>query len=59
MAKSKKEIRIRGVSEKMHEELHNIADNIGVPFPLFIKPELRKICESYPDKMKKPYKKDE
>jgi hypothetical protein len=51
-------ITVYGVSVKTHEELHNIADNIGQTLSDFMKPELRKIADSYPEHMKKAAKKD-
>lgn len=51
------ELRIYGVSVKIHEEINNIADNLGNTFSDFMKPHLRKIVESYPEDMRKPHKK--
>ena len=50
------EIRIRYVSKKIITDLSNIADNIGVSVANFLKPKLREIADSYPDKMKEPKK---
>ncbi len=53
--KSKKtEIRVRGVSPKLHDEIGNIAENLGITVNDFLKPALREIAEKYPDKMKEP-----
>lgn len=48
---------IYGVSVKIHEEINNIADNLGQTFSDFMKPHLRKVVESYPEDMRTPYKK--
>ncbi len=34
-------------------ELHNIAENKGIPFSLYIKKTLTKIADSFPDELKK------
>lgn len=46
---------IYGVSEMIHDELHNIADNHGLTFTDFMKPHLRTIVGLYPEQFKKPY----
>lgn len=56
MAKQKdspKPLTITNVPSIIHQDLHNIADNIGIPLSAFLKPELRKIADSYPAHMKK------
>jgi len=55
MAKKKDEVRVRGVSLQLAEELNNIADNIGITLTAFLKPKLREIANSYPEKMRKPH----
>lgn len=57
MSKRNPEIRIAGVSEKVHFELTNIAENLGIYLTDLLKPHLRKIAESYPEEMRKPFKK--
>lgn len=52
------ELRIRNVSPQVMRELDNIAANIGIPESAFIKMELRKVADSYPDHMKQPPKKN-
>jgi hypothetical protein len=52
------EIRITGCSEKTRDEVHNIADHIGVTTTAFLKQKLREITDSYPAHMKLPIKKD-
>lgn len=52
--KHKNEIRIQNVNNKVFEEINNIAENLGVTLAAFMKPELRKIVDSYPDKLKQP-----
>lgn len=47
-------IKITHVSPKVHEEIKNIADNVGVSVSSFLKPKLREIADSYPEKMRKP-----
>jgi hypothetical protein len=47
------EVRIRGVSKRLIEELNNIAENTGVPLSQILKQKLREIADSYPDKMKR------
>jgi hypothetical protein len=47
------EIRIRGVSKKVVEELLNISKNSGVPLSDLLKPKLREIADSFPDSMKR------
>ena len=51
----RKEVRITGVPNKVHEELTNIAKNQGMPLGTFLKPYLRKITEEFPEQMKKRY----
>lgn len=52
--KRKPELRIQGVSTKTHNELKNIADNVGVNLSELLRPKLREIIESYPEKMRQP-----
>lgn len=52
--KHKNEIRIQNVNNKVFEEINNIAKNQGITLAAFMKPELRKIVDSYPDKLKQP-----
>jgi hypothetical protein len=52
------EIRIRGIGNKLHEELNNISDNTGVPLSHILIPKLHEVANSYPDKMKFPKKND-
>lgn len=55
MAKKKNyqnEIRLRGVSEKLIEDLSNISKNLGITISQMLKPKIREIVESYPEKMK-------
>lgn len=40
------------VSEKMKEELFNIANNLGIDKPSFFRMAFRKIIESYPENMR-------
>lgn len=47
-----KVINISSVSVKLYSDLHNISDNLGIKFGDFMRKELRKISESYPQKMK-------
>lgn len=48
------EIRCRGISPILEEQLNNIAGNLGITLTQFLKPKLREIADSYPDKMKSP-----
>ena len=48
------EIRIKTVPSKNIQALHNIADHIGVDFSAFMKTEIRKIIDSYPEKYLQP-----
>lgn len=50
----KPELRIQGVSNKTKQEIQNIADNIGIGLSEFLRPKLRDIVESYPEKMRQP-----
>ena len=59
MAKTKKqewdtEIRVKGVSEKTKTDIVNIAKNSGVTISQLLKPKIREIADSYPDKMRQP-----
>lgn len=54
--KGEDEIRVRGVSPKLVTELNNIANNIGISLTQMLKPKLREISDSYPEKMKEPLK---
>lgn len=57
MSERRPKLTIYGVSEKIHEEINNISENLGQTFTDFMKPHLRKIVESYPEEMRKPFKK--
>lgn len=48
------ELRIQGVSKKTHDEINNIAKNLGVSISTFLRPKLTEIAASFPDKMKQP-----
>ncbi len=50
------DLRIYGVSKIIHEEINNIAKNSGLTLSDFMKPELRKIVERFPERYRKPYK---
>lgn len=54
--KNKGEVRIRGVSPKLIEELNNIADNVGTTLSAILKPKLREIANGFPEKMREPLK---
>lgn len=45
---------VDSISNKVFNDLHNIANNKGLKFPKFMKEELKKITDSYPDRMKQP-----
>lgn len=49
------EIEINDVSPQLYEELINICAHLRIPLSSMLKPELRKIAESYPEKMKKTF----
>jgi hypothetical protein len=51
MAKSD-ELRLRGISGKLKEELVNIAENEGINLSALLRPKLRQIVDSYPQQMK-------
>lgn len=53
-----REIKIR-VTDKLHEELHNIADHQGETVSNLIRPKLREIANSFPQEMKLPLKKED
>ena len=46
------DLRIRNVSPEIVLLLHNIADNKGIDFNIFMKLELKKITEAYSNKLK-------
>lgn len=46
------EIRIQGVQPDVKNDLKAIAKNQGLTLASFLKPELRKIRDSYPDNMR-------
>lgn len=47
-----KYIMIKGIPNQLKTDLQNIAKNTGVTLAGLLKPELRKIAESYPQQMK-------
>lgn len=49
---------IPNVPDDTKEALINISANLGIPLSALIKPELRKIIESFPPKMREPKSKD-
>jgi predicted HicB family RNase H-like nuclease len=51
------ELRFR-VPQKIHEELHNIADNSGYTLNDFVRHKLTELTNNYPATMKLPVKKD-
>lgn len=51
MAKSD-ELRLRGISGKLKEDLQTIARNEGVNLSALLKPRLRQIVDSYPPQMR-------
>lgn len=51
MAKSD-ELRLRGISGKLKEELTIIAENEGINLSALLRPKLRQIVDSYPQQMK-------
>lgn len=51
---SRAKLIIYGVSEQIHDDLCNIADNHTVSFSDFMRPHLRKIRDSYSEEMRKP-----
>jgi hypothetical protein len=52
------ELRITGVPEEILDQLHNIAKNEGNNLSAILKPHLRKIVESYPERMRRPPQND-
>lgn len=52
------EIRIRGISSKVMEDVKNIAHNSGLNMSTLLKPEITKIVNSYPERMRMPPKKN-
>jgi len=53
----RKEIRINGIPKPLHQDLFNIAKNVGVDMSSLIKPVLRELADRYPDKYKLPREK--
>lgn len=49
-------IKIHGVSDKTKAEVSNIAKYLGMTASAFLKAEIRKIIDNYPDKYKVPEK---
>lgn len=47
-------IKIDGVPKGLKKDIRNIAQNLGVSMGDLIKPELRKLADSYPENMKRP-----
>ena len=45
-------IDVSSISDKMFNDLNNIASNLGLKMPAFMKKEYKKIIDSYPEKMK-------
>lgn len=60
MSDSKKsnEIRIKNVVPAIKQQIENIAAHQGIPVSSFLKPHLRTIVDSYPDKLKQAPNKD-
>ena len=57
MAGAKKELpelRIKHVNEKLHSDVNNIADNLGINMSAFVKPFLKELTDRYPAEMKLP-----
>lgn len=52
------EIRVRGVSETLKQELLNIARNQGIKLSDFLKPKLREIRDSFPKELRTPPRED-
>lgn len=52
------ELRITGISPKVFNDVKNIAENAGVTMSNLLRPEITKIVESYPERMKMSPKKD-
>ncbi len=48
-----KEIRIRGVSPKLIDQLHNIAANSGAELVSFLNIKLKELADTQPDRMKR------
>jgi hypothetical protein len=48
------EIRIKVVSKTLHDELISIAKHHSVCVSSFLKPKIREIVDSYPDRIRKP-----
>lgn len=51
-------IYITNVPPAMKEKVENIADHKGISTVQFLKSEIHKMIESYPEYMRKPMKKD-
>ncbi len=52
------EIRIYNVAPHIHQQLINIAANQGIKWGDFLKLELRKVIDRYPEKDRLPFKPD-
>lgn len=52
MAKDLPEVRIKGVPKDVHDDLKNIAANIGISISNMLRPKLREIRDSYSEKMR-------
>jgi DNA-binding transcriptional regulator WhiA len=48
------EVRVKGVSKQIHDELQSIAKNHGVTISQFLRPKLREIINAYPESMRLP-----
>lgn len=53
-----KEVRVRGVNNQIVDDLEAIAKNLGITVTALLKPKLREIRDSYPEKMRIPPPKD-
>lgn len=53
-----RELRLRGVPNKLQSDLKNISANLGTSISDLTKPKLWELANSYPDEMKKPPLKD-
>lgn len=52
------EIRVKGIPPQTHTDLIHISQNLGISLSALLKPELRKIADSYSPELKNPPEKD-
>jgi len=56
--RNKTDLYIPNKSEKLKSDIQNIASHLGIPYGTFLRTEVIKLRDSYPDHMRQPPPKD-